>query len=110
METIKAHIVLLWPAMEIHEGECGDVARIRRTRLTKRGEYVERITHFRHETVVGVLVKADTDMADAFGEEPYTQSSRDNGCWSLRTCHLAPCMKAVLKGVTFDKVTGEPRS
>ena len=101
-------LTLLWPAMELHVAGCADIERSVRRHRTTRGENVESRTTYRGSDIVRTIVKADTDMAGAFCEDPYTESSRENGCWSFETCHIAPCVKPLLRGVTFDKVTGKP--
>ena len=61
---------------ELHLGGCGDIAKSSR-------RYPDRVETFEGADLVAALVAVDTDAASWFGEEPYTQSARDNGCWSV---------------------------
>jgi hypothetical protein len=71
----------------------------------------EKPSKYTGATLVAAIVAADTDMADWFCEVPYTESSRQNGCWRITNgIHHAPCFTKAVKaaGVTFEAHTGRP--
>lgn len=92
--------------LELHVGGCKDIDKHAR----RMAGNADRPSHYSGETLVEALVAADTDMAAWFVEEPYTQSSRDNGCWTVLTNGWAPCFRSLLRtaGVQFDEETGRP--
>jgi len=87
----------------IHLTGCSDIAKALRV-----------VGSSKHEAtganVAEALRSLDTYMAGWFGEQPYTQSSRDNGCWTVETVEIKPCAAKMIKaaGVTFDAETGRP--
>jgi hypothetical protein len=94
-------ISLITPAMEVHMTGCADIARSIKQGRTKHNDQAELENKFTGETMVEAIIAADEDMAEMFGEEAYTQSSRDNGCWQFVTCQVAPCVK--ITGIAFDQ-------
>lgn len=57
------------------------------------------------ETLKLAIRAADTDMADAFGQEVY-QSSPDDQAWTVAMM-AAPCIRKLVPG--WDTETGEPK-
>lgn len=90
---------------ELHVGGCADIKKSHD--FYQYGKPVD----YSGETLLEAIKSADQDMAWWFGEEAYTQSSRDNGCWTTLTSDHAPCYRALVKAakITFDPETGEPR-
>lgn len=88
---------------ELHMGGCGDIPKASR-------RYPERVQTFEGIDLVAALVALDEDAADWFCEEPYTQASRDAGCWSTTNGFThAPCLvkaRAAAK-IAFDS-NGRP--
>lgn len=81
-------IDVISPKMEAHIHGCADVAR----KLQRHRASDENVQTYSGADLVAVVIDIDTDWADAFGEEPYTQSARDNGCWTMANMKLAPCI------------------
>lgn len=102
----EPQIDLITPAMELHRSGCADVKRSLRRGRTSQNEEAARVATFAGHTLVDAIIAADTEMAGYFCEEPYTQDSRNNGCWTVLKCHRAPCLS--FAGVTFDPETGRP--
>lgn len=91
---------------EVHMTGCADIAR--KTRSTVATGRTPQI--YSGETLVEAIVAADTDMAGWFCELPYTDSARENGCWTTTTQKWAPCFAAAVKAakVDFDPKTQRP--
>jgi len=53
-------------------------------------------------SLLAAIKDADAAMAAWFGEEAYTESSRENGCWTVRHSHFAPCF---VKAVRVAKIS-----
>ena len=88
--------------MELHRAGCADVARTLKTHRTKSNEQADASEDFSAATAAELVVAIDTEWAGMFGEKPYTQSARDNGCWTVATGKQAPCFAAMLKGLVYD--------
>ena|ERR1035437_10034347 len=57
------------------------------------------------ETVLDAIIAADTDMARWFCCTPYTEKSRDDGCWAFNSGVVAaPCLKKLMTAakIKFD--------
>lgn len=97
--TIKLDIIA--PAMEVHQYGCADVKRTMkqgRSRATR--SEAANVTTYEGETIIAAIVAADTDLADWFGQEAYVPSGDQP--WTVATCHIAPCAKALMTGLVYD--------
>lgn len=93
--------------LQLHVTGCGDLGHRSKYFL----EYGEEMPVFEGADLAAAITEADTDMAAWFGELPYTESSRENGCWSSTNgVEHAPCLKAAIKsaGLVFE-ADGRPR-
>lgn len=66
---------------------------------------------FKGETLLDAIVAADTDMAEAFGEEPYSDpATQGSQPWSTEIIRHAPCFVKELaaEGITFSGPFGRP--
>lgn len=89
----------------MHVAGCGDIKRAHRSSHPDEAPVV-----YLEDSLIAAIRAADADMAGWFGEEPYTQKSRDAGCWTTLASEHAPCFVKALKadGISFDEVIGEP--
>lgn len=99
-------VTAIYPAMELHAAGCADIKRTLAKHWSRNGSQADHTEDFSGETMLEVLEKIDVEWADMFGEEAYTQSSRDNGCWQVVTADQAPCFSAMLVGLKSDPETG----
>lgn len=93
---------------EMHIGGCGDIARKSSRHAARAGEKHE--TNYTADTLLEAIVVADQDMAAWFCEEAYSESSRENGCWSTTLVKWGPCFAKAVKAakITFENTTGRP--
>lgn len=106
---MTAQITILSPDMIAHLGGCADITRRGKfNRSVNPGERAH-ANEYTGATLVDAINEANEDMASWFGEEAYTQSSRDNGCWTVGTCEVEPCLVKAFKdaGIEFDE-NGRP--
>ena len=76
--------------VEAHTSDCGDVKKLGSIQV------------FPGADAEAAVIAVDTDAASWFCEEPYTESARENGVWSLAAFEIKPCLRKSLKaaGVT----------
>lgn len=89
---------------ELHVTGCGDIKRASR-------RYPERNATYEGDDLLAALIEVDTDAANWFCEAPYTQESRDGGCWAVRNgIDPSPCVTKLIAvaGITFENGTGRP--
>ena len=92
----------------LHVTGCSDIARS--ATPTYRGE---KPPVYEGADLLAALVAVDTDAAGWFCELPYTDSSREQGCWAVaHGIPPAPCLTKLIKagGIGFEAVTGRPVS
>lgn len=101
-------LTVISSAMEVHAAGCGDIARSLARGYTSSRQQADGGTTVRRATAREAIIALDEVLASWFGEDAYTQSSRDNGCWGWTNCKIAPCAKDLARGLRFDEITGQP--
>jgi hypothetical protein len=102
-------ITIISPAMEAHVTGCGDIAKTVAKRYSKATKTIGEMSPnvYEGETIVEAIITCDTDLAGWFGQdEPYNPNAAEQA-WTFTTCHQAPCVRELLKGVKFDQ-NGRP--
>lgn len=91
---------------EVHVAGCRDLKNVRDPHRPGHYRNVNATLNAKGETLADAIIAADTEMAEWFGEEPYTEKSRAAGCWSVTNGYTwAPCFTKAVKaeGIIFDE-------